>query len=61
MSVINNSQYLIHPFLFFLREMCQYFFDPSCRLDWEVTLELTNTILKPADDTIISHQVIDPS
>lgn len=39
------------------REMCQYFFDPSCRLDWEVTLELTNTILKPADDTIISHQI----
>jgi len=39
------------------REMCHYFFDPSCRLDWEVTLEVTNTILKPADDTIISHQI----
>lgn len=39
------------------REMCHYFFDPSCRLDWEVTLEVTNAILNPADDTIISHQI----
>jgi len=39
------------------REMCHYFFDPSCRLDWEVTLEVTNTIAQLADDTIISHQI----
>ena len=37
--------------------MCHYFFDPSCRLDWEVTLEVTNTISQLADDTVISHQV----
>jgi len=39
------------------REMCHYFFDPSCRLDWEVTLEVTNTVSKLAEDTIISHQI----
>jgi len=39
------------------REMCHYFFDPSCRLDWEVTLEVTNTISQLADDTVISHQI----
>jgi len=39
------------------REMCHYFFDPTTRFDWEVTLEVYNTVKQLADDTCISHQI----
>lgn len=38
-------------------ELCHYFWDPSVRMEWEGTLDTTNTLDAISDDTVITHQV----
>jgi len=37
-------------------ELCHYFWDVSVRMEWEGTLESTNTVEVVSDDTVITHQ-----
>lgn len=37
--------------------MCHYFWDPKVRMEWEGTLDSTNTLEAVSDDTVITHQV----
>lgn len=38
-------------------EVCEYFFNPQYRLEWEATLETTTVLEKLADDTLLFLQV----
>ena len=38
-------------------ELCHYFWDPKVRMEWEGTLDSTNTIEAVSDDTVITHQI----
>lgn len=38
-------------------EVCEYFFNPQYRLEWEATLETTTVLEKIADDTLLFLQV----
>ncbi len=39
-------------------ELCKYFFDPDCRMEWEATLDSSKVIEKLNDDTLIFHQLV---
>ena len=40
------------------RELCQYFFDPAIRLEWEVTLENCKVVNWLSEDTVVLYQVL---
>jgi len=39
-------------------ELCHYFWEPSVRLEWELTLEMSNVVSWLSRDTHITYQVL---
>lgn len=39
-------------------ELCHYFWDPAVRLEWELTLEMSNVVTWLARDTHVTYQVL---
>ena len=39
-------------------EMCKHFFDPKCRMEWDMNIEKINIIERISSQTIIFHQII---
>lgn len=42
---------------FTAHEMCQYFFSPDVRMEWEFTVDHMKVVEKLRDDTLIFHQI----
>lgn len=38
------------------RELCQYFFDPAVRLEWDSLLETTQVLEWLSKDTVVTYQ-----